>query len=143
MAMKSSGRALHWKPHPSPSERHGALRQKQKQFLIDYDNHHLNQVPAALSLSLSFSLHCCTPASLLHLSHSHLFHLTPGYSAFLAEHRSKPPAKPPSPLHPPPPSSPLITHTHVHAHKNVRDAHTNSTLSISQTHKTTLIATCI
>lgn len=46
--MKSSGLALLWKPHPSPGERHRALRLKRKQLLIDYDNHHLNQIPSTL-----------------------------------------------------------------------------------------------
>lgn len=102
MAMKSSGLAVLWKPHPSPDERHGA---ETKQWgwggglnnkIIDYDNHHLNQIPSTLPSS---------PATLPHLSL--LFHPTPGYSAFLAEHSSEPPANPPTP---PPPS---ITHIHT------------------------------
>lgn len=130
MAMKSSGLALLWKPHPSPSERQRVLRLKRKQFLIDYDNHHLNQVPSALLSSPAvLLLHSFT-------SPSHLFHPTPGYSAFLAEHRSKPPAYPPSP-HP----HPL---NHTYSHTNAQHTLTWKCNSLNQTHKTkrTDIATC-
>lgn len=65
--MKSSGLALRWKPHPSPGERHRALRPKRKQFLIDYDNHHLNQTPSTLFFSpAALLLHSFTSPALVY-----------------------------------------------------------------------------
>lgn len=63
--MKSSGLAVLYKPHPSPNEKHRAQETKKKKIIIDYDNHHLNQIPSTLMSSpAALLLHSLTSPSL-------------------------------------------------------------------------------
>ncbi len=115
---------------PEPRrERHRALRPKKKQFLIDYDNHHLNQIPSVLLSS---------PAALLlhSLTSPTLIYSTPPQGILLSwQNTGK------SHLQ----NLPPLNHTYSHTHECTTYTHENAILSISQTHKTKLtdVATCI
>lgn len=111
MAMKSSGLALPWKPHPSPSERHRALKLKRKQFLIDYDNHHLNQVPSALPSSpAALLLHCLTSPTLIYSTSPQGILLS--WQNTGASHLQSP--------------APLLNHTYSHTMQNIHTRKRNS-----------------
>lgn len=115
MAMKSSGPAPLWKSHPSPSESHGVLRRKQKQLLIDYDNHHLNQ---GISTFIYSSLHSCSSSTFIYSTPPQGFELfgrTPEWAT----------CKPSAP-------TPLALNTHIYTHARPR-AH--SQMGNTQTHK--------
>lgn len=129
MAMKSSGLALLWKPHPSPSERQRVLRLRRKQILIDYDNHHLNQVPSAPFFSpAALLLHSLTSPTLIYSTSPQGILLS--WQNTGASHLQN--------LHP-------LNHTYSHTHECTMRTHEKATLSISYTHRTkrTDIATCI
>lgn len=108
MAMKSSGPAPLWKSHPSPSESRGVLRRKQKQLLIDYDNHHLNQ---GISTFLYSSLHSCSSSTFIYSTPPQGFELFWQNTGVSHLQTLRPHPFGPNHTH---------LHTHTHAHGRVR-----------------------
>lgn len=119
MAMKSSGLALPWKPHPGPSERHRAMKLKRKHFLIDYDNHHLNQVPSALPSSpAALLLHSLPSPTLIYSTSPQGILLS--WQNTGASHLQL--SLPPAPI------------TRIHTHMNAKHTHTKTQLLQSVRH---------